>query len=102
MSRRAQVVSARERLAPGPAWMRWPAEAAATLAWAECDGCRATLATVVRPAETAGDVIDAALHTAGWDAAHDLCPACVAEEHEFSVMRGDPIGVCAVCARRCR
>lgn len=91
MSRHAQVVTVRERPDLRPGGSRPPpVSATATLAWAVCR-CGETLTTVVRPAETAGDVMDTVLRAAGWDPARDRCPACVDEDaRRCPVCRRDP------------
>lgn len=78
MSRYAQVLTVRSLPPTGPGAACMPPSAAATvtLAWAQCC-CGEQVETTVRPTETTGDVMDAALHAAGWDAAHDLCPDCI-------------------------
>lgn len=89
MSRGSQVVTVREVLPrrPGAAVMpQPPVEATATLAHARC-WCGAVLAVVVRPWETTGDVVDALLRAAGWDAARDECPPCIAERAYDDAMR---------------
>jgi len=92
MSRHVRVVTVREPhdLRPGAATRPWPVSATATLAWASCR-CGAVLATVVRPWETTGDVVDAMLRAAGWDPARDECPDCAAERAQIDAMR------CPVC-----
>ena len=98
MSRHASVVTVREPRdgRPGAATRPWPVSATATLAWASCS-CGETVSTVVRPWETTGDVVDAMLRAAGWDAAHDRCPDCVAE---WGSEEPAPVEACPVCARR--
>lgn len=85
MSRRTEVVTVTERVA-----LLWPmarASATATLATVCCHGCGDTIATVVRPWETTGDVVDAMLRAAGWDPAHDECPCCAAEREQIDALR---------------
>ena len=104
MSRGAQVVTVCEVLSGRPngaAMPLPPVEATATLAHARC-WCGAVLATVVRPHETAGDVVDAMLRDAGWDPAHDLCPECQLTLRDEAAMRGQRDDGCPMCARRCR
>lgn len=84
MSRRSEVVTVVERLVRSGIFS---ASAVATLAAVCCNGCSMTTATVVRPWETTGDVVDAMLRAAGWDPARDLCPDCVAEREQIDAMR---------------
>ena len=104
MSRGAQVVTVREVLSGRPngaAMPPPPVEATATLAHARCC-CGVVLAAVVRPHETAGDVVDAMLRAAGWDPAHDLCPECQLTLCDDAAMRGLRVDGCHMCARRIR
>ena len=101
MTRSAQTITVREHIGAGGCWVRFPAEATATLAIAEC-ACQVKLATLVRPWEVTSDVVDAMLRAAGWDPAHDLCPECQLDDRDDAVMRGQRTDGCPACARRCR
>lgn len=99
MTRRVEVVEVISRVMQAGAPC---ARATATLASVQCDGCSLTIATVVRPWEVTGDVVDAMLRAAGWDPAHDLCPECQLDDRDDAVMRGQRTDGCPACARRCR
>lgn len=91
MSRTLQVVAIVERPAPD---FCGAASATATLAVVRCNGCQQPIATVVRPWETAGDVVDAMLRAARWVVsapARDECPDCAADREQIDAMR------CPVC-----